>query len=299
MSHPLAEDFSKVQQGNGASDDSDAAILFKLTSPPALKEVDVDLGWERFEANIKTVPFSPKPSNYMMKVAAILVVFAAIAITYYFTDSSSKADDLISLMASDKVELVELPDQSKIWLRPGSSITYDKSFTEREIILNGEGYFDVTKGKGSFEVKTNTFSVKVLGTEFLIDEGSSKSKVVVTEGLVSVRSKNRTEEVEIGKAAIMDHDKGSLDVIEQDDPNALSWKTGKFVFNNTQLEKVIGYLNGYYGNKVQIKGNLKSCKVSGSFNQLPLSEVVNEISLILSLDVKKNQETYILSGKGC
>ena len=299
MNHQLVEDFKKAQNGDIESPDSDAKILFELTSPPDTGDVDVDVAWKKFDENIKTVHFEPRPTNYLLRIAAVLFVFAAISLTYYFTDSSSSIDDRISIVAKEKVELIELPDQSQVWLRPGSSITYNQNFDDRKILLDGEGYFDVTEGQGSFQVQTAEFSVKVLGTEFLVAEGKIKSRVIVSEGLVAVRAQDKIEKVEAGESALVDLSNGSLNVFDQQDPNALSWKTGKFVFNNTQLEKVISYLNGYYGDKIQIRGNIKSCKVTGAFDKLPLSEVVDEISIILSLDVRKNAETYILSGKGC
>ena len=62
-----------------------------------------------------------------------------------------------------------LPDGSMVWLNAGSILTYGKDFgrEKREVILTGEGFFDVQKNtEKPFIISTSSVQIKVLGTAF-------------------------------------------------------------------------------------------------------------------------------------
>ena len=104
--------------------------------------------------------------------------------------------------AGQRVELV-LEDGTRVWLNSKSKLTYPTSFgkKEREVILDGEGYFEVTKNeKAPFIVKTHKYDIKVLGTTFNISAYQNKLSAFETsllEGAVEVFSSNNTEHVSL------------------------------------------------------------------------------------------------------
>jgi len=302
MSHPLIEEYEQLKKGetNGVSEDS--RILYKITAPTDPQEVDVDKAWNSLEDRIKIIPIQ-KPSGYfyLLRVAAIVLILGAIGSFYFFNTSNSEDLQFISINADQGVELVTLPDNSKVWLRSGSTIFYKSDFNQdRSLTLKGTAYFEVMKGEVPFNVDASNLEVTVLGTEFLVScEDEITSSVAVSEGLVAVSTEQEKTKVAAGSTSFINNETGKILLEDQMDPNALSWKTGKFVFDNTQLEKAIDYLNAYYDERIEIKNNIKSCKVSGSFDKLPIQKVVEEISIVLSLNISKEGETYVLSGKGC
>ena len=84
-----------------------------------------------------------------------------------------------------------LPDGSTVWLNAGSKISYKPglSGTTREVILEGEAYFDIVKRAGrAFIVHTKEIDISVLGTAFNVKSYPNDKTIETTliRGLVSI-----------------------------------------------------------------------------------------------------------------
>ena len=75
-----------------------------------------------------------------------------------------------------------LSDGTQVTLNGGSSLTYPAEFSDnREVCLQGEGFFDVRKKMESpFIVHTKQFSAKVLGTRFSFKAYDTDRQAVLT-----------------------------------------------------------------------------------------------------------------------
>src|SRR5690606_39116708 len=87
-----------------------------------------------------------------------------------------------------------LPDGSTVTLKPQSTIRYSSLFnmSVREVYLEGEGFFEVTKDKDKpFLVYANEITTRVLGTSFIVRAFDSDNKITVAvkSGKVSVMTK--------------------------------------------------------------------------------------------------------------
>ncbi len=92
---------------------------------------------------------------------------------------------------------VVLADGTKVWLNAGSHFAFPQKFDEgkREVFLEGEGYFEVTKNKDQpFIVSTQNIDVKVFGTKFNISAYPSDNfcETILLEGSVSVQGQRET-----------------------------------------------------------------------------------------------------------
>lgn len=89
---------------------------------------------------------------------------------------------------------VKLQDGSVITLNAGSTLRYNSDFGKkrRDLWLDGEGYFVVSKSKTPFVVHSGTVQVKALGTEFNVRAYSSEKDVVTTlvQGRVMIKDKS-------------------------------------------------------------------------------------------------------------
>lgn len=150
-----------------------------------------------------------------------------------------------------------LPDNSKVWLNEQSTFKFPKRFStgDRNVKLEGEAYFDVSKREGStFTVSTDQSTVTVLGTEFHVDETvPGEVQVTVDEGKVRLGSDKTTSTVEltvgeIGRLSLKD---GNLIESMSDDPSHAAWKKGKLSIKSQSLSEVIETLSSYY--EVEIK----------------------------------------------
>ncbi len=89
---------------------------------------------------------------------------------------------------------MSLSDGSVVWLNAGSSLSYNKDFSDkfREVYLKGEAYFEVTPDSlKPFVVKSESLNVKVLGTTFNVRtyEDENLVNVVLRTGRVDVSVK--------------------------------------------------------------------------------------------------------------
>ncbi len=89
-----------------------------------------------------------------------------------------------------------LPDGTQVWLNSDSRIIYANSFNDtlREVVLDGEAYFDVVKdARRPFIVHTSGISIRVLGTAFNVKSYPQDPTIEATlvRGLIEVEKNNQ------------------------------------------------------------------------------------------------------------
>ncbi len=151
-----------------------------LTTPTFNKEGNKTAILEKLNAPSKSKIIKLNPVTTLLKIAAVV---ALVFIGYNYVNSLDTTID--TAVAQNKT--VELPDASKVVINADSKLSYNKKNwdTKRELSLQGEAYFEVTKGK-KFKVKTQLGDVQVLGTHFNVYAREKNFNVTCYEGLVSV-----------------------------------------------------------------------------------------------------------------
>ncbi len=83
-----------------------------------------------------------------------------------------------------------LPDNSHVRISPNSKLKFTENFigsNNREVYLEGEAYFEITKDTRPFIVKTQTSRIQVYGTSFYVEAyKNSPVTTTVSSGKVSV-----------------------------------------------------------------------------------------------------------------
>ena len=197
---------------------------------------------------------------------------------------------------------VNLPDGTKVWLNAGSSLRYPTAFASkgREVVLNGEAYFEVAKrtNKGErvpFLVKTATQIVEVLGTHFNVNsyENESTTKTTLIEGSVKVKPTampdHKNELAKILKPGEQSLLKGtSVKVAEVDTEEALAWKEGFFMFDNENLQSIMRKVSRWYDVEVEFQDKSALTKdFSGTVSRFAnVSQVLKKIELTGSVHFK-------------
>ena len=125
---------------------------------------------------------------YWLSVAAVALVLLLGATWMYFSGNKvNEAKDAFVEVVSKEGRLYMLPDSSRVWMHPGSSIRYPENFVQnRKVWLKGNSHFDVYKQDGKhFIVYIDRAFVEVKGTSFLINqEQANISKVTLFSGKV-------------------------------------------------------------------------------------------------------------------
>ena len=140
---------------------SDEAILRK-----AEKILEARIEKEEDRLSFSFLNALRKGWKYAASIAAIIAVSGLSA--WYVLSNQSREQITVSTGAGETLALV-LPDSSKVWLNENTVLAYPEAFDgdKRELHLNGEAYFEVTKNKHKpFRVNSKNMSVQVLGTKF-------------------------------------------------------------------------------------------------------------------------------------
>ncbi|NWJ52185.1 MAG: FecR domain-containing protein [Bacteroidetes bacterium] len=197
---------------------------------------DADKAWTRlsteleFQSDAENNNRKEKKHLYLSfwHVAAVILVafgFGIATMLMMWRNSITKSQAVYTqhIVPYGSKSQIILPDGSKVWLNAGSSIKYSQDFNHhtREVILDGEGYFDVASNeKLPFWVKTYGVNIKVVGTAFNVKAYREEKNIVTT--------------VERGQIRIYDVNRKELEekeiVIEKK-------QQGTFLINNNKLPK--------------------------------------------------------------
>jgi len=277
-------------------------ILKKLWNRGNLgvKDFDSANAWNIIQEKVankkqKTTRVVPiyKSLRQIAAIAAILIIggFAS----YYFV-KKNQITEIIAEKTSvtENTKVILLSDGSKVWLSRNATLKYPEKFgkLKRDVELTGEAFFEISKNlKKPFVVNTSNSSIQVLGTSFNVNSNSEKTEVTVTTGTVKVTNTDKSNNVIITKGFSASVSGLEVNKYQTENPNYLSWKTGKFVFDNVEIERVIDDLNTYYQEQLRIEGGSKNdCLLTVSFNKTKLKEIIDIIELTCDIKIIYNTD---------
>ena len=228
------------------------------------------------------------PFKTFLKIAA---VFAVLFASYLYVNN---LDTNISTQIAQKQTFL-LPDDSEVVLNGNSTINYNKNNWDknRELNLDGEAYFKVTKGQ-KFSIKTNDGVVSVLGTQFNVFSRDHQFYINCYEGLVSVAFNDTLIKLPAGNYLKIGN--GKIIAQQTTSITSPSWLNNESSFENASLQAVINELEIQYPIKVTAKNiNLKQ-RFSGSFSHknlpLALTLICDPLNLSFNINDEENVTLY-------
>ncbi|MCD6555967.1 MAG: FecR domain-containing protein [Bacteroidales bacterium] len=274
---------------------------------PEIEVINVDAEWQKFKKEIafETENRSVKSAKSfsLMRIAAVILVFISLGIAgmYLFNNKEQR------IVASNELIEAKLPDNTEVTVNKNSELIYDKKYNkkERKVKLKGEAFFKVSKDKTKpFIIKTESFYVEVLGTQFYVNSDFKNRQVVVKEGTVAVyqyEDKHDKVILNAGDKIIFNKHDNQLRKIENQDENYMSWKTKIFNFNNRTLEDVAAELENIYDVKFKfVNPDLKKCRISAGFKNQSIVEIINVLQATFeTLTFRKEGNKIIVGGKSC
>jgi transmembrane sensor len=224
---------------------------------------------------VKTIYFRP-----WMRVAAALVPLL-VASLYVLSVLDS---DITVITGIGEQREIRLPDSSKVWLRPNSSLTYPESFgAQREVKLSGEAFFDVQRNpQKKFIVETNTITVEVLGTSFDVKAYKQLpvATVTVNTGKVKVSNDSKRLGVLLPNHRLEYRRESSEVRIFQSPPADPEGDDG-LRFDDVTLREVLVTISNYY--PVEFDGKISDdVRLSGSFrNDMTIAQLVDVLNTVI------------------
>ena len=255
--------------------------------------------WERIEQyNVLKLP-KPVFNRWKLASMIVSVAFLLVCGLYGFTLTRPTQQQPVEqtvevLYVTDNGSHITLSDGTKVWLSAHSQLRYLQAFTgnTRDVTLEGEAYFEVAHNKKQpFRVLAGGKTIIALGTSFNVRAyvGETDVKVALVEGSVSVTDEHSGQAVILKPAQEAAMTKNTATIVVTDNSlgqstdatpaqetatgkdtdkiavgkvdleNLMSWKTGKYVFNNIPFEEITKMLERGFKVTIQIENEaLKS-----------------------------------------
>ena len=236
----------------------------------------------------------------VLKIAAVVILVFSLTYYLFIPNDLISQKQTIYVPAGQRARIT-LIDGTEVWLNAKSSLTFTSQFTSdnREVHLNGEGYFKVTPNKEKpFRVVTSKYNIKVLGTELnvLAYDNTSIFETALIKGAVDIESNgNRLISLKPETKVILSKD--GLKVLSIKHHNYFLWKDGIISFENENLEALMKKLELYYDIKIQIKSQKISTKrFTGKFRTKDgVEHVLRVLQLSIDFIYEKDEQNNIIT----
>ncbi len=254
---------------------------------------------------------SPRKKIYrlaLVRIAAMLVIISGIGIIIFLSRKSPGAEYETIQNPPGKIQLVTLPDSSRVWLNAATTLRYEKDFSKhRRIILDGEAYFEVTHDVNNpFHVQAGEIETIVLGTSFLVKSYARDTATAVDLITGSVKVMKGSSDLALltpSQQLIFDKKRLSAQVTFFDTVSTAAWRQGKLLFDDQPLYEIANTLERWYGIKIRFNNPaMKECRYYMSFdNTLPLDMLLSRVNEITEakFTLDKNMNIVTVTGDAC
>jgi len=263
-------------------------------------------------------------------VAACLILATAAAFFISMNNRNKTTEQFALLIPSatvSKENLTDIPqpvtlsDGSVITLKPRSIIHYPANFdgVTREVYLEGEAFFQVTKNPGKpFLVYYNNIVTKVLGTSFTVVTNANTGNIEVSvktgrvqvyenEKLVKGNTSAGSVIVTPNQKAIYQVEKRVLEasLIDKPEPvkinvDSANNKMERFIYDQERLSVIFGQLEKAYGIElVEENSNLNDCVFTGDVSNQGLFTQLKIICLATNSTYEISGTKILIKGTGC
>lgn len=223
-----------------------------------------------------------------MRVAATFVVGIVVGAASLFVLRPEAEPGLCEVMAPVGARSqIMLPDSSLVWLNAGSKLTYAGDFgrKNRQVWLEGEGYFEVTRNAGCpFTVRTDVLDVTVLGTAFNVQAyvDARTVEVDLLKGQVEVATADgRRLSLLPDQQARFDRASGLFESHPAVTTLAADWVNGRLSFINTPFPEILDKLQRHFNVRIEVCSEKAAREsFSGSIDlRLSLDEILRYIDV--------------------
>lgn len=261
------------------------------------EKVNVNDDWAKVRSRMSILPRSKRIPfrSFLLRIAAIIIL--AFGLTYFLIQVLDKSEvnnhEYYEIVSADEIKEVLLPDGSIVSLNKNGKLFRNSDFgkTNRDIILEGEAFFEVSKNKDlPFKIHSMNSVIEVLGTSFNVKTNTDLIVVSVITGKVAFYlNEDDEKKLELNplNAGTLNINTKKLERQESFDPNLIAWYTKEFVFRNQALSDVCSIIADFYNLKLlQEEGiqNFESITITCSTQSI--QNVISSINLSLKEDIE-------------
>lgn len=251
---------------------------------------------------------------YRIAVAAALVIVIGVGVILRQQHNVILHSTNETTTTRGSKSTVKLPDGTMVMLNANSSLKYDDDFKKdkREVILEGEAYFDVAHDAGRpFIIHTHTADIKVLGTVFNVRSfKGGYFETALIKGKVSVYLKNKAEGSFVlrpGQKLVVEDkenksDRGTAGSVKIDTITIMdslvaetSWTKDQLVFADKPLVDIAAELEKIFAVKIVFKSDkAKQVRYNGSYSDTDLNEILDIINMSKPIKYHREKDTIYI-----
>lgn len=234
--------------------------------------------------------------HHWMRYAAIIAVILMLGggVGYWFYQESDR-QLMVAVANEGIVKEVVLPDGTKVWLNNSATLKYPREFSEKErnVHLEGEAYFEVTKNRHKpFTVQSDAMQVRVLGTSFNFkcDKNCQVAEATLIEGEIEVKGNNEEGQLILapGQRVELNKSDGRLTVKQVDAKLDAVWHDNLIPFQKADIFTISKALERFYDVKIILSPDIRSDKTySGVLKRKPeIESVLKSLQNSIPIDYK-------------
>ncbi len=275
------------------------------------KDLSIILDKVHHKINLKQ---DQKPKNRIKKItftvskiAAILIIGLLMGLSVQYFKKTEPVY-FTSIAPKGSVSQMVLPDNTVVYLNAGSQLKYtvEGLKRKREVFIDGEAWFDVTKNENKpFVVHTPFYDVNVLGTQFNVKAYKNDDEIVTTleEGSVLIGSSENFKMAERkilrpGEQLVYSAQKKAIEVKNVDPRMFTAWKDNKLIFINMNLKELIVLLERKYGVDFHVTDNkILNYHYDGTIKNETILEVLDLLKETLPIKYNIEGQTILITKK--
>lgn len=251
-----------------------------------------------------------KKNRKHFRIAALLAaaVLAGIIIVTNVIRVNTPEQTVVSSNYGELKEII-LPDDSRVTLNGNSKITYSTHWDNektREVWLEGEAFFNVTKkpgtGQAKFLVHAEEVTVEVLGTSFNVTNRKANTKVILSTGSIKLHFDNisNVKEIAMIPGDYIEYSKTDSRITKKKvNPDIYSaWTVNKLMFDDISLFELTQIIQETYGLNVEISDsvlNRKRIKIAAPTNDVDV--LLKTLEKLLNLDIQREGDHVKIDNK--
>lgn len=197
---------------------------------------------------------------------------------------------------------ITLSDGTQVWLSPESKLRYGQNYGKktRNVILDGEGYFEVTKNhEKPFTVETGHLKVKVLGTSFNLEAYNNETLVRTTlvRGSLQIESELISKEVLLSPGDRISLDLNSKQLTSEKVNTEIYRlvKEGMIIFKRNTLAEVCRKLERWFMIPVELNGaDNQDLLFTAKFQDEPVEKILQILDLTIPINYQIMNDKIVI-----
>lgn len=240
--------------------------------------------------------------RYIPLVAAVTLLFF-FSTAFFFYYANNHASEYYTLLTDEHKSNFTMEDGTVITLNKNSRLSYSDKYgkSNREVKLEGEAYFEVTKDPSKpFQVEMNGASIIVLGTHFNVKADTESDDITATLVEGSIRFEGAEQKIEMTPNQQLTFNRSSkkVDVKQVDTDIFTSWKDGLLKYKSISFIELIEELKHVYQVQIEIDAEelmKPTVRVSGTFSrEQSIEQILKVISRSLPIQWTNSNGVYYI-----